>query len=99
MNPILIALWLLPVAGAVYLLSLLASRKGNTAHHTRAFYSGVVGLLSIPIWLTALAGMMRQLLWATFASLAGVLFIASSIAMTVAGVASIMCLVQLRCAR
>lgn len=96
MNPISMLLWLLPVSAVVFLWSLIASRAGSSVQHTRAFYAGLVGLLAIPAWLVAMAGLAMQLLSATLASPSGVLFVLSSIALLVCFVVAITSLVRLR---
>jgi hypothetical protein len=96
MNPISILLWLLPIPAGVFLWSLIASRTGKSIHHTRAFYSGLTGLLAIPALLAAMAGMALQLFWATLASPSGALFIISSMALLVALGVSIASLIWLR---
>lgn len=99
MNPIPIILCILLAAAGVFAWSLVASRAGKGAKHDRAFYSGLLGLLAIPAWLAAFAGMALQLFWATFASPAGVLFIASSLLVLACLGVSIASLAGLRRAR
>lgn len=96
MNPLLLALWLLPLLAALFLWALLASRAGRTRTHSRAFYSGAIGLLAIAGWLAGFFGMALQLFWASFASPAGVLFISSSLALLVSAVVSVISLTELR---
>ena len=99
MNPLLAAMWALPLVGVVFLLALIASRGGRTTDHVLAFYTSITGLVAIPVWLASFAALVAQLLWATFASPAGVLFMASSIVLCVALAYSIVLLVRLRRAR
>ena len=96
MNSISIVLWLLPIAAGIFLWSLIASRTGKSAHHTRAFYSGLIGLLAIPALLASFAGMALQLFWATFASPSGALFIISSLALLVSLGFSVVSLIRVR---
>ena len=83
MNPLSVALWFLPLAALIFLWVLVASRMGTTVHHTCAFYSGLAGLLAIPLWLVALAGMALQLFWASFVSPSGFLLITSSLVLII----------------
>jgi formate hydrogenlyase subunit 3/multisubunit Na+/H+ antiporter MnhD subunit len=99
MNPLLLALWLLPLLAALFLWALIVSRTGKSGVHTRAFYSGAVGLLAIPAWLAGFSGMVLQLFWASFASPAGVLFVSSSLALLASTAVSIISLATLRAAR
>ena len=96
MNPLLVAPWVLPVGGVVFLWAVIAGRSGGTANHARAFYSGLGGLIAIPVWLAAVGGLMMQLLWVTFASVAGVVFIISSCALVMALASSIIALGRIR---
>lgn len=96
MNPITVAVFLLSAAGLLFAGVLIVCRYGATAHHDRAFYSAVVGLITIPVWLISLARLASQLFWGTFLSPPGVVFIASSIALLLAVGVSIVSLARLR---
>lgn len=99
MNPMSLVLWLLPLLSVLFLLALLASRPGRRAAHSRAFYSGAVGLIAIPVWLFGFLGMVVQLAWATFASPAGALFLVGSLLLLGSALASSFSLVVLQRAK
>lgn len=95
MNSIYLVLWLLPLLSVLFLWALLASRSGRSPAHSRAFYSGAVGLIAIPVWLFGFLGMVVQLAWATFASPAGALFLVGSLSLLGSAIVSSFSLVVL----
>lgn len=95
MDPIPMMLWCLSFAAVVFAWALIAGRRGQSVHHARAFYSGLVGLLAIPTLLVAIAAMALQLFWATFLSPAGLLLVICSLALLVSLGFSIVSLVTL----
>lgn len=83
-------------AGIAGIASILVSRKGATPSHRWACVAGIASLVSQPVLLVGLGGLMAQFLFASLASPAGIAFIVGCVAALVSTIASAVFVVRLR---
>lgn len=72
------------VFAVLFAVGVVRGRRGHDVRQRRMFSAGLVGFLMLPVWFLALASLFAQLMFASLASVAGVVWMITSVVLVAA---------------